>query len=73
MSEQIRKVTEEEFDGEGNLVKRTVTEYTGFATGGVIPATTDRIRVGDTWPYAGGTYTVTDPHKYQSYNGIGGE
>lgn len=65
---EVKKVTVEEFDEEGNLVKRTTTEYdqTGRAAGGT--TWPNGIHVGDVWPYGSGTYVVQDPTKYQIYN-----
>lgn len=67
MSDIVR-VTEEEFDAEGNLVRRVITEY-GVPLNPFKPVTNTQIRVGDVWPYSGQIYTATDPTKYQSYNG----
>lgn len=50
----ILKSTEEEFDDEGNLTRRTITEY-GFEppVKWKIPDTGTGIKVGDVWPYQG--------------------
>lgn len=52
---EISKVIEEEFDEEGNLVRRTTTEYgPRYAMGGVVKY---GIRLpGDPTRYAGGVY-----------------
>ena len=51
----IVKVTEEEFDDEGNLTRRTTTEY-GFEppVKWKIPDTSTGIKAGDVWPYPNG-------------------
>lgn len=51
MTTDIVKVTEE-FDEEGRLTRRTVTEYKEpFATGGYITKPYPKIRMGEVWPY----------------------
>lgn len=80
----IVEVVEEEFDDEGNLVRRTTTKYGQvpfkFARGGPITSPTDTketifdlpggIRPAVTWPYPGmaGQITVTDPNQYVVWN-----
>lgn len=60
----IVEVVEEEFDDEGNLVRRTTTKYgSNTSTTPWSPG----IRVGDTWPYGTGQI-VTNPEKYTVWN-----
>jgi hypothetical protein len=66
----IVRVTEEEFDAEGNLTRRVITEYgvapSKFAKGGVVPTTLQTgeevIRLNE----------YVNPNKYQVYNGAYG-
>ena len=76
----IVKVTEEEFDDEGNLTRRIITEYgfephvkwkTPYNPGGAIPRQPtypDPILVGDVWPYGNGivSYPNDGPHLVHS-------
>lgn len=80
MSDIVR-VVEEEFDDEGNLVRRTTTEY-GNTKDEVnkFPNPTPAVYpdpviwpyhpsyVGDVWPYGGYGQIVTSPEKYTLWN-----
>lgn len=69
---EVKKVVIEEFDDEGNLVKRTTTEYDtgGRATGGEYTSPTyPGLRVGDVWPSGTGQWVTAEPNKYVSWNG----
>lgn len=79
----IVKVTEEEFDIEGNLTKRTITEYATQAykippwpskdtpNYEGVPKYTYPLIPTDTWPpNVTCTYTVPNPTKYKSWNRV---
>lgn len=63
----IVKVTEEEFDDEGNLVRRVITEYgtPKLATGGVVK----RGYLSHLDPSFQGQIISATPDKYQLWNG----
>lgn len=66
----IVKVVEEEFDDEGNLVRRVTTEYGATQVRWKTPDTDTKIRVGDVWPYQGltGQWVTSGPNDYTINN-----
>lgn len=64
----IVKVVEEEFDDEGNLVRRITTEYAPEKKVTNVPWSPG-LTVGDVWPYPLTTgQIVSNPDKYTSWN-----